>query len=78
MSRVVFNDSINKIPGVYNEKGIISLQSLTKTQSYDYLNLTATGRALSLDQHFDVIQNAFKQQLGIDSFDEFGLPVHDT
>ena len=25
-----------------------------------------------------MIQNAFKHQLGLDSFDEFGLPVHDT
>lgn len=78
MQRVVFNDSINKIPGVYNEKGIVAVQSLTKVQPYDYLNLTAAGRVQSLDQHFEVIQNAFKQQLGLDSFDEFGLPVLDN
>lgn len=78
MQRVVFNDSINKIPGVYNEKGIVAVQSLTKVQPYDYLNLTAAGRVLSLDQHFEVIQNVFKQQLGVDQFDEFGLPVLDN
>jgi L-serine deaminase len=32
----------------------------------------------SLDKHFEVIQNVMKQQLNIDSFDEFGLPVQDV
>jgi hypothetical protein len=38
-------------------------------------NLTAAGRVSSLDKHFEVIQNVMKQQLNIESFDEFGLPV---
>jgi hypothetical protein len=32
----------------------------------------------SLDKHFEVIQNVMKQQLNIDNFDEFGLPVQDV
>ena len=60
MQRVVFNDSINKIPGVYNEMGIIAVQPITKVSTYDFLNLTAAGRALNLDKHFEVIQNVFK------------------
>ena len=60
LQRVTFNDSVNKIPGIYNEKGIVAVQSITKVQSYDFLNLTAAGRVQSLDKHFEVIQNAFK------------------
>ena len=60
MQRVVFNDSINKIPGVYNEMGIIAVQPITKVSTYDFLNLTAAGRSLNLDKHFEVIQNVFK------------------
>jgi hypothetical protein len=78
LQRVTFNDGINKIPGIYNEKGIVAFQAITKVQTYDFLNLTAVGRVLSLDKHFEVIQNAFKQQLGLDTFDEFGLPVLDS
>jgi len=78
LQRVTFNDGINKIPGIYNEKGIVAFQAITKVQTYDFLNLTAAGRVLSLDKHFEVIQSAFKQQLGLDTFDEFGLPVLDT
>ena len=51
---------------------------MTKTQQYDFLNLTAAGRVNQLDKHFEVIQNVMKQQLNIDSFDEFGLPVQDV
>ena len=55
MQRVVFNDSVNKIPGLYNEKGIVAVQSLTKVVPYDFLNLTASGRAISLDLHFEFL-----------------------
>jgi hypothetical protein len=52
---------------------------LTKTQKYDFLNLTAAaGRVNQVDKHFEVIQNVIKQQLNIDSFNEFGLPVQDV
>ena len=29
--RVVFNDGVNKMPGVYNEKGTVNVSVLTKT-----------------------------------------------
>ncbi len=42
------------------------------------MNLTAAGRVNYLDKHFELIQNVMKQQLRIDHFDEFDLPVNDT
>lgn len=29
--RVVYNESLNKMVGIYNEKGVINVQALTKT-----------------------------------------------
>ena len=76
--RVVYNDMLNKMLGIYNEKGAIEVKVLSQAKQYDYLNLTAAGRVLGLDKHFEIIQNVMKQQLNIDSFDEFGLPVLDV
>ena len=58
--RVVFNDGLNKMLGIYNENGVINVQALSQIKQYDYFNLTAAGRVLSLDIHFEVIQNIMK------------------
>ena len=53
--RVVFNDGLNKMNGIYNENGVINVQALSQIKQYDYFNLTAAGRVQSLDIHFEVI-----------------------
>ena len=69
--RVLFNEQVQKIPGLYNEKGNFQI-SQKDLEAYDILNLTSAGRVQSMDKHFDVIQSVFKQQLRAEQFDEFG------
>ena len=40
--RVSLNkQTINKVPGAYNDKGSVNVQVLTSTESFDIFNLTA-------------------------------------
>ena len=45
---------------------------------YDFLNLTVQERTNQMQSHAGVLEVILKQQLGVDHFDEFGLPVQDV
>ena len=75
--RVVFNELLAKVPGLYNEKGTIDVQVMSNVQSYEIFNLTAAKRVINLEKHFEAIQTVFKEQMRVEQFDEYGLPVED-
>jgi hypothetical protein len=50
----VFNDGVNKIPGLYNDKSFIDFKILSgANEQFDIFNLTAAGRVKNLERHFD-------------------------
>ena len=49
-NRVQYNDTIQKIPGLYNEKGRVEVQVINDVLPYDILNLTAAGRVQNLER----------------------------
>ena len=53
--RVVFNELLAKVPGLYNEKGTIEVQVMSNVQSYEIFNLTAAKRVINLEKHFEAI-----------------------
>lgn len=77
--RSFFNDAIEKYPGLYNQNGYFEIKLLDGvTEQYDMFNLTAARRVISMEKHFETISNVFKQQLKVDQFDDYGLPVLDV
>jgi len=47
---------------------------LTNNLSYDFFNLNSVDRTYYLNQHFNLLKDGLKTQLGVESFDELGLP----
>lgn len=66
-----------RVPGLYNEEARVEIEVLGEREQFDFFNLTAVERANCMNQHFEVLQKSLKEQLKIDQFDEFGLPLHD-
>ena len=54
-----FNEYIQKIPGLYNEKGYFEIRT-NELDNYDILNLTPGARVMHLDTHFEKMQTLFK------------------
>jgi len=50
---------------------------LTNNLSYDFFNLNSVDRTYYLNQHFNLLKDGLKTQLGVESFDELGLPFQD-
>lgn len=53
--RAVYNQTMTKIPGLYNERGNINVQVVSNVENYDLFNLTAAERVTNLEKHFEVI-----------------------
>ncbi len=65
------------MPGLYNENAKVEIIPLQTVDPYDFFNLNAIERTNCLNAHFQIIKERLRKQLGIEQFDEFGLPVHD-
>ena len=76
--RQVFNESLSKIPGMYNDKASVEITVRNNIEAFDIFNLTSAGRVLSNERHFEVVHKALKDQLKVEQFDDYGLPVQDT
>lgn len=77
--RSIYNEPLDKFPGLYNENGRVEVKVVSGvTEQYDIFNLTAARRVISMEKHFELVSNVFKQQLKTDQFDDYGLPVSDT
>jgi hypothetical protein len=49
MQRVIYNEGVKQIPGVYNQEAKVEVQILgEETQPYQFLNLTANSRTQAL------------------------------
>jgi hypothetical protein len=54
------------VPGLYNERGRITVSEAEPVQAFDIFNLTAAGRVRSLDTHFEVVQAIMKEQMRVE------------
>ena len=46
--RVVYNEGVNQIPGIYNEEGTVEVNTYQVPSSYNFLNCTADARTMAL------------------------------
>lgn len=74
LQRTTFNDGVTKIPGTYNEKGKFKVD-IPDFPKYEFFNLTSLSRTQFLQEQFEVMENALKEQFHIANFDEFGVPT---
>ena len=82
MSRATYNESLARIPGIYNEQAEVEIKSLMPSASlnqnqqfYDMFNLNAADRGIYMNEHAQLIQKRMLKQLNVEQFDEFGMPV---
>lgn len=47
-------------------------------EPFDIFNLTSTGRVINNERHFEVLHKVLKEQLKVEQFDDYGLPVIDS
>ena len=63
--RVIYNEGVNKIPGLYNPEGKVVAQVTAADHSqqaaYDLLNLNSNARTQALQDQFELIESIMKQ-----------------
>jgi hypothetical protein len=59
--RVVFNDSISKVPGLYNEHGSFNiLIECPSEQGQGLFNLTGARRVANMEKQFELVSTVMK------------------
>lgn len=51
-NRVIFNEKVARLPGLYNEHAKVDIVPLQTVDPYDFFNLNAVDRTNYLDAHF--------------------------
>jgi len=73
--RAIYNEGVNKIPGVYNTEGKIDIKTEEPIKYYDFTNLNAQARTQAMQDQFEVIEDILKKQLKCEQFEDFFSPV---
>ena len=69
-SRVVYNEGVNKIPGLYNPDGrievkttglLVKYQHSEPTTEYQFYNLTANARSQAMHEQFEVMEEILRK-----------------
>lgn len=60
--RASLNDSVARIPGIYNDKASVEIEPVSTGQSesvvqpYDFFNLNAQSRTNAMQNHFEEVE----------------------
>jgi DNA polymerase alpha subunit B len=65
-NRVVFNEQIARVPGLYNAQAKVDIAPLQTVDPYDFFNLNAVERTNCLNAHFQILKERLRKQLNID------------
>lgn len=60
---MIYNDGVNKIPGLYNEQGKAVVEVHNPIPNYDFLNLNPNVRTSAMHDHFTFVEEILKKQL---------------
>ena len=62
VQRVIYNEGVKQIPGVYNLDAKVDVQLLGEpTNPYQFLNMTSNARTQALQDHFEQTEEVLKK-----------------